>query len=179
MGQRLLFLKLFFLLLLSCTEAAGQRRRNSKVFEERNREDSIEGYYVNENLVKTITDTLPLPATALYTGFRDIRLLRYYYDSLFNLIRAEYRNGTNGSYSFYFSDGLLKKARVYSDHPLPDEKFYFAKAENALSPMEIEQKIKQCPESRNFYETFSLGKSFLEKFRSLITRLLNLPLVLH
>src|SRR5439155_14986561 len=103
-----------FLLIQSL--AYGQRRQvrspyeRMSMFDQFKKEDSIERLYLNDTLLNVITDPLPLYTLDENSGWRDMQLVSYFYDSSKILKKICFRHGREGYYYFYFQKGFLRKA---------------------------------------------------------------------
>jgi len=131
-----------------------------------NKEDSVEGLYVNDTLLNFITDTLPLYTLDDNSSWRDMKLVFYYYDSSNTLKKISFRNGQEGYYYFYFKGAVLLKARLFKPGGLTNSKYYFSAEENRLTISDIMWRATQDPSKKGLYETLKLGKEFLQKFKT-------------
>jgi hypothetical protein len=161
-------------LFLANSFAYGQRLHGTTPFDDRaifdkfKKEDSLDRLYTNDSLLKVIIDTLPLYAFDDNDGWRNMKLVYYFYDSSNVLKKIFFRNGRDGSYYFYFEETYLKKVRSLKWAPLINSKYYFSIEDNNYTLLEISQRITQEPEKKNLYETLKLGKIFFEKFKTLL-----------
>jgi hypothetical protein len=152
------------MLLLFSSFAEGQRRhRTPTIFDELKKEDSLEGLYINDTLLKVVTDTLPSYSVDENNALRDLKVVYYYYDSLSSVRKVTFRNGREGYYDFYFDGPDLRKARRFEAILQPNVKYYFTAEDNKQTDKEIEINTTQNPEKKSFYDIMKMGKAFLEK----------------
>jgi len=156
------------LLFLSSLSANGQRWRDNSNNEIVKKGDSLELLYANDKLLKITSDTLPLESSDENSGWRDMKLVSYYFDTLNVVHKIIFRNGRDGYSYFYFKGNQLRKASVLKKAGLINMQYYYTAEDNAYLPSAIEQKIKQNPGSKDLYELLKRGKAFLEKFKTLL-----------
>jgi hypothetical protein len=161
------------IMLLYGSLAYGQRRQGKDPYGDRSRlaqfqkEDSLEGFYINYTHLNVITDSLPLYTFDENSGWRDMKLVDYYYDSMSVLKKIYFRNGREGYYYFYFEGLILMKASSFK-WTQSINKYYFSIEENKYTISEMEQKMTQEPEKKDLFETLKIGKNFIERFKTLL-----------
>jgi hypothetical protein len=128
------------------------------------KENSLQSLYANDTLIKIITDTLPLYSTDDFNGWRDMKLVSYYYDTSNTLRKISFRDGRAGYYYFQFEGPYLRKAEFDKQAFSTD----FTIEDNSYTLSEIEQRIARYPEKKQFYELLKMGKTFFEKFKTLL-----------
>ena len=163
----LLVISLFFIFEAHSQNISSNPFANYPLFEKFKTEDSIDGVFTDDNLLKVVADTLPIYTLEESESWRHIRLVKYYYDSLNVLKKVYYRNGQEGYYYFYFDGTDLTKARNIT--PTSDTfNFYFYKQDNELSISEIEQKIEDANQKKHFYKILKLAKEFMKKSKGFV-----------
>lgn len=135
-------------------------------FEKFNKEDSIDGIFPKAKFLLLRTDTIPIITMEESHLSRYLRVVNFYYDSMYVLRRVYYRNGQEGSYYFYFDDASLVKARFISSASGVFV-FYFNNLHNELTISEIENKIENEREYKKFYEVLKLAQEFVRKWQEL------------
>lgn len=162
---------IFFLFLCSCSY--GQQLHNHNpynirvAFDAFNREDSLDGLFINIHSLHIISDTIPVFSEADDTR-KNLEILHFFYDASNVLKRVLYRNGSNGDYYFYFDNSYLKKVRYRQYGNMVDSTCYFTIKDNEYTLAQIEQKIKNAPEQKVFFDLLALSKTFLYKFNMLL-----------
>src|SRR5688572_931350 len=128
---------LAILLVLICSQASAQRpgRDDNPV----KSGDRLERAFDNVTQFKIITDSLPVYTTDENSGWRDMKLVTYYYLDQNDLKKIMYRNGREGYFYFYYDGPNLIKARITKEGGLVNIQYYFTTNENSLSSMEIDQ----------------------------------------
>jgi len=158
---------LIFMLLLISDNANGQRSEES-LGEAIRKGDSIEILYSNEDMFGILTDTLPTFALDELNAWRDMKLVKYFYDKTNTLRKISYRNGGEGDYYFYFEGTYIRKVRVIKYAGFINLQHYFTKEDNQYSPPEIEKWTTVHPERKESFELLKTGRDFLNKFKSLL-----------
>ncbi|HEX7846189.1 MAG TPA: hypothetical protein VF476_10350 [Chitinophagaceae bacterium] len=131
------------------------------------REDSLDGLLIDDQLLKAITDTIPIESTDESSGWRDMKTVTYYIDSLNILRRISFRDGRAGSYYFYFDGTHLKKVRV-SKPSSTYQTYYYTAEENSYTVLQIEQMETQYVNRKEFYYMLKLARGFKEKLKTLL-----------
>jgi hypothetical protein len=153
-------------LLIFCSYAHGQRHTDIK--EAVAKGDSLEVLYATDDLFKSITDTLPIYTFDENSGWRDIKLVQYFYDNSNVLKKISFRNGREGYYYFYFEGASLRKVRVVKNAGLINLQYFFTNRDNQHTASEIDGVITRHSEQKDSYELLKMGKSFFDKFKTLL-----------
>lgn len=149
-----------------CTAAYGQRKPHFIDDRVVTRGDSLELLYTKTGVLKVVTDTLPLYSTREETtDWRDMQLVTWFYDSSTIVKKITFRNGEEGYCSFYFDGPFLRKARLLKRGQSINLQCYFTNEDNSLPVSELEQKMAEHPEEREWYGLLKTGKDFLERFK--------------
>lgn len=163
----LLFIPIFSTL---CMYAQVQHDKNpfnkQGVFEQFKSEDSLQGLYINDSLLQIIADTIPIKTVGDNYSWRDIKLVNYFYDSLYLLRRVWFRDGQDGDYYFYFDDSMLRKAISVNRNQSQPQKYYFTPDDNWLTISEIEAMAEKESDKKDLFKALKIGKTFFENFKT-------------
>lgn len=167
---------LILFILSSSAYGQRQKRTNNNIDETIRIGDSLEICYANEDLFKSITDTLPIYNLDDNVSWKDIwkymRLVKYFYNNSNGIKKISFRNGQEGNCYFYFEEThqgtFLRKVRVYKNGGFMNLQYYFTSEDNWFTLSEIDQRIISNPERKELYELLKTGKTFLDKFKTLL-----------
>lgn len=158
------------ILFLSCIAAHGQRKHHPADDKIVNKGDSLKTLYAKDKLLKAVNDTLPLYTRRDETSaWRDMQLVTWFYDDSNSVKKITFRNGEEGSYSFYFEGPSLRKVNMLKRGQSINLQCYFTDRDNQYAIPEIEQKMAEHPEEWQWYELLKTGKTFLERFKALLS----------
>lgn len=118
--------------------------------------------------LKSIIDTLPLVTSDVNDGWREMKLVRYFYNDQYELKKIVFRKGGEGYDYFYFEGISLRKVRVRKQGGLINLQYYFTDDDNHATPSEIKQRIVNSPEKKEWYEVLNESRTFWQKFTSLL-----------
>jgi hypothetical protein len=158
------------IIFLNSIPGGAQRLGINPFIEEIYREDSIDFSYLNLSPLKSLTDTIPFATNDENSGWRDMKFVRFFYDSSYCLKKVIFRNGRVGYYNFYFTDSTVKKVRVREYSLSKNDLYEFTSEESSLTLPELAEKLIQQPANRNRLILLKMGKEYFEKFKELLNK---------
>ncbi len=162
-------MKSFLIILLLFTSYVnGQNLRSRSLYNSITKEDSLVRIDIEGNPLKAISDTLLTDTLDELNGWRKMKIVSYYYDSLNTLRKIAFTDNPNADYYFYFEGSNLKEARVIEWRSSMICKYSFTNEDNASTIHEIERKAHDGGK-KDFYDALRIGKSFFEKFKAALS----------
>jgi hypothetical protein len=155
-----------FIFLISCSTAFGQTNREWNIIKQRG--DSLEQKFADQNGLFSITDTIPVIITEDDDAWKKMKCLTYFYDSTKELKKIVYRNGLEGNCSYYLDGKILRKVTFDGIAKSYKQYYYFSDFQNGLTNREIQQKQKEPTEFKENYELLNSFRNFQTKFANLV-----------
>ena len=159
---------ILIILIFSSSYAYGQRRPRYNIDEVLKKGDSLEVLYKNDSHLKIISDTTFEYPMDWDNIIRSMNLVSYYYDSSNVLKKVFSYSRSEGRRYFYFEGIYIRKVRVLKLGDLINLQYYFTDEDNKYAVPEIEQRMTRDIEVKDLYELLKMGKSFLNKFKTLL-----------
>jgi hypothetical protein len=158
---------LFLVLVFFVSSVHGQRRPHGAAGEKLPQERTFSSWCSDDSLLNIITDTLPLITSDELDGWRDMRLVSYFYDSSKALKKIDFRDGRNVNYYFCFQGNYLSKGRYLEYTQSIDKEFTYTFEDNNGTIQQLEEKIIQDKTLKERYKVLQFGKIFFERFKEL------------